>query len=102
MSVQLPLDLAPRITAAAVQLVKVSRAGLDDDALTRLVNATVVELWREAGQDQGLGMAVWRELSLAQARIGAHLADGWDAATENTPATAYLAELGVLAGRGTE
>ncbi|NJP28067.1 hypothetical protein FLW53_28475 [Microbispora sp. SCL1-1] len=104
MAAQLPPHLAPRITAAAVQLVQAARAGLDEQAVTALLNGALVELYREAGQDHGpgLGMAIMRELSLTQARIAARLADGWDAGTAGDPASAYLAELVALTGRGTE
>lgn len=96
---QLPPELLPRITAAAVQMTKAARAGLDEPTLDQLLNTVVVDLFRSVGSKKELAMPIWRAVITAQARIAARLADDWDAAASGSPATAYLTEVGSLASR---
>lgn len=98
---QLPAELRNAVTAAAVQLVKASRGGVDQATLDRFAYSTVVDLWNKAARDD-YGMPIWHALTAALIGIAGQCADGWDAAAADTPASGYLAEVAALAGHERE
>jgi hypothetical protein len=95
-------DLSPEcrnaITAAAVGVLTAARAGVHGNTLDNLITATILDL-RKTWADREAIFLVMVAFMAVLTRTGVQFADGWDSAASDTPATAYLREVGTLSAQ---
>lgn len=82
-------------TATAAHLIRAVRAHPDERSVDALVAAALKDV--HDGRGEASTLQALKDFTAVLVRLGAAMADGWDAAAEGAPARAHLAEVGALA-----